>query len=55
MTDASPKPKIPSRKSGVFVPHEPTFRQRAGAWLVVLVARALTSTLRYRWNDRSGF
>jgi lysophospholipid acyltransferase (LPLAT)-like uncharacterized protein len=55
MTEASPQPKIPGRKSGVFVPLEPTFWQRVGAWLVVFVARALTSTLRYKWNDRSGF
>jgi lysophospholipid acyltransferase (LPLAT)-like uncharacterized protein len=55
MTDANPKSKIHGRKSGVFVPLEPTFRQRAGAWLVVFVARTLTATLRYKWSDRSGY
>ena len=55
MTDAEPKPKAPERKSGVVVPQEPTFWQRVGAWLLVLFARSLTSTLRYKWDDRSGF
>ena len=55
MTDANAKSKIPDRKSGVVVPQEPTFWQRTGALLLVLFARLLTSTLRYKWNDRSGF
>jgi len=55
MTDAEPKPKVPERKSGVVVPQAPTFWQRAGARLLVLFARSLTLTLRYQWNDRSGF
>jgi lysophospholipid acyltransferase (LPLAT)-like uncharacterized protein len=55
MTDAEPKPKTPVRKSGVVVPHVPTFWQRVAALLLVLFARSLTSTLRYKWNDRTGF
>jgi hypothetical protein len=45
----------PPRKSGVVVPHQPTFWQRAGAWALVFVARALTLTLRFKWNDRTGY
>lgn len=49
--DARPK----TRKSGVVVPHTPTFWQRVAAWILVFAARSLTLTLRYKWNDRSGF
>jgi lysophospholipid acyltransferase (LPLAT)-like uncharacterized protein len=55
MADTDTKPKAPDRKSGVVVPQEPTFRQRVGAWILVFTARLLTLTLRYKWNDRSGF
>jgi lysophospholipid acyltransferase (LPLAT)-like uncharacterized protein len=57
---AEEKPRAAShepgaKRSGVIVPHEPTFWQRVGAWIVVFAARSLTLTLRYKWNDRSGF
>ena len=55
MADTDKKPKAPVRKSGVIVPYEPTFWQRLGALLLVLFTRSLTLTLRYEWNDRSGF
>jgi lysophospholipid acyltransferase (LPLAT)-like uncharacterized protein len=49
------KPEIPRRKSGVVVPQPPAFHQRLGAWIVVFLARVLALTLRYQWNDRTGF
>ena len=55
MADVDKMPKIPARKSGVVVPQQPTFWQNLGAWIIVFVARVLTSTLRYKWNDRTGF
>jgi lysophospholipid acyltransferase (LPLAT)-like uncharacterized protein len=55
MTDPISKPKTSVRKSGVVVPQSPNFRQRVGAWILVFVARTLTLTLRYKWNDRTGF
>ena len=47
---ASPK----KEKSGVVVPHAPTWYQRLGAWLVFILVRAVALTLRYQWNDRAG-
>jgi hypothetical protein len=43
------------RKSAVVVPHAPTWYQRLGAWLVFLLVRGIALTLRYKWDDRSGF
>jgi lysophospholipid acyltransferase (LPLAT)-like uncharacterized protein len=37
------------------VPHAPRWHQRLGAWLVFALVRAVSATLRYRWNDRSGY
>ncbi len=46
----------PSRKSrGVVVPHPPRWPQRLGAWLVFALLRGLAATLRYDWQDRSGY
>lgn len=42
------------RKSGVVVPHQPTFVQRLGSWVVFIAIRAVMMTLRYRWNDPAG-
>ncbi len=39
----------------IALPHAPTAFQRLVAWLAFLVSRAVTCTLRYRWEDRSGF
>ena len=44
-----------SRASGVVVPHAPRWYQRLAAWLVFALLRGLTTTLRYRWTDRSGY
>ena len=59
MAGASSAPENPAasagqKKSGVIVPHAPTWYQRAGAWLVYLLLRTLARTLRYRWNDHGG-
>jgi lysophospholipid acyltransferase (LPLAT)-like uncharacterized protein len=47
-TDSRPK------KSGVIVPHKPTWRQRLAAALVSFLIRCVSATLRYEWSDRSG-
>ena len=43
------------RKSGIVVPHAPTWYQRLGARLVFIFLRSVAATLRYEWNDRSGY
>ncbi len=48
------RPRRKRRSSGVVVPHAPRWYQRLAAWLVVTLVRAVSVTLRYRWNDRSG-
>jgi lysophospholipid acyltransferase (LPLAT)-like uncharacterized protein len=50
-----PAPPRPRRSSGPVVPHAPRWHQRLGAWLVFATIRAVALTLRYRWNDRSGY
>jgi len=42
------------RSSGIVVPQAPRWHQRLGSWLVFLAVRAISATLRYRLNDRSG-
>ena len=42
------------QKSGVVVPHSPKWHQRVAALLIYAFGRAVTATLRYRWQDRSG-
>ena len=44
------KPKARRRKSGVVVPHKPTWYQRLGSWVVFLGFRTLGLTLRYTWK-----
>jgi lysophospholipid acyltransferase (LPLAT)-like uncharacterized protein len=44
-----------TRSSGVVVPHAPRWHQRLVGWLVYALVRAVAGTLRYRWDDRSGF
>ena len=34
---------------------KPKWHQRAGAWLVFAFIRTVSATLRYQWDDRSGF
>jgi lysophospholipid acyltransferase (LPLAT)-like uncharacterized protein len=44
-----------STSATVVVPHQPKWYQRVAAWLIFASIRAVALTLRYRWNDRSGF
>jgi lysophospholipid acyltransferase (LPLAT)-like uncharacterized protein len=43
------------RASGVIVPHAPRWYQRLAAWAIFAAIRVVSATLRYRWNDGSGF
>jgi lysophospholipid acyltransferase (LPLAT)-like uncharacterized protein len=43
------------RASGIVVPHAPRWYQRVAAWAIFLTIRLVALTLRYRWNDRSGY
>jgi lysophospholipid acyltransferase (LPLAT)-like uncharacterized protein len=49
------RPREKKRKSGVIIPHPPRWYQRIGAWMVVTLVRALSATIRYRYDDRSNF
>lgn len=42
-------------KSGIVIPHAPTWYQRLVAWLVWAALRTVGATMRYRWDDRSRF
>lgn len=55
MAEVNPKSEIQNPKSGVVVAHKPRWHQRAAAWLVFALIRTMSATLRYRWNDRSGY
>ena len=48
-------PEAKPKSSGVVVPQKPKWHQRAGAWIIFALIRTLSATLRYRWDDRSGF
>jgi lysophospholipid acyltransferase (LPLAT)-like uncharacterized protein len=41
--------------SGVIVPHSPKWFQRLAAWLIFAAVRVVNLTLRYRWQDGSGY
>ncbi len=45
----------PRRSSAVVVPNPTRWHQRAAAWLIFIMIRAVALTLRYRWSDRSGY
>jgi lysophospholipid acyltransferase (LPLAT)-like uncharacterized protein len=52
----TPETSRPNQKSGgVVIPHKPRWYQRLAAWLVFASLRGVALTLRYRWNDGSGF
>jgi lysophospholipid acyltransferase (LPLAT)-like uncharacterized protein len=61
VSDPQPKAEAPPgavrkrRSSGVVVPHKPYWYQRLGAWVVFLLVRGVSATLRYKWTDRSGY
>ena len=49
-------PKGRTRKSGgVVVAHRPKWYQRLVAWVIYALIRTVSATLRYRWDDRSGY
>ncbi|HSU54902.1 MAG TPA: lysophospholipid acyltransferase family protein [Candidatus Dormibacteraeota bacterium] len=51
----SPTPARRKFKGGVVVPHTPRWYQRLGAWLIMLVVHGVSATIRFKWEDRSGF
>jgi len=51
----SPTLKARKQKSGVVVPNEPIWYQRLGAFVIFFLARLYGMTLRFRWDNRSGF
>jgi lysophospholipid acyltransferase (LPLAT)-like uncharacterized protein len=53
--DESRETRAKARKSGVIMPHSPKWHQRTLAWLVFTLIRTVSATLRYQWNDRSGY
>jgi len=44
-----------ARKSGVVVPHRAKWYQRLAAWLIWLLIRSVSATIRFHLEDRSGF
>lgn len=46
-----PKPK----RSGVVIPHAPRWFHRLLAWPIFALVRTVSATLRFQWEDRSGF
>ncbi len=57
MADVNSQSGLPRRsaaKSGVVVPHSTKWHQRAAARAIWILLRAVSATLRYRWQDRSG-
>ena len=63
MTVDTPTPKAEAprdaarrrKSSGVVVPHPPKWYQRLAAWLIYLMVRSVSATLRYQWRDISGY
>lgn len=53
--DQAPRSIRRRRVGGVIVPHRPRWYQRLGALLISAAVKIVTATLRYRWEDRSGF
>lgn len=52
----TPQPAVPrARKSGVVIPHRAKWYQRLAAWLIWLLIRVVSATIRFRLDDRSGF
>jgi lysophospholipid acyltransferase (LPLAT)-like uncharacterized protein len=52
-SSASTPPR--SGKDGIVVPHRLRWYQSIGVWLVVALIRLVSATLRFRWQDDSGF
>lgn len=49
------RPPPPSKIGGVVVAHRNKWYLHTLAWLVFALIRTMSATLRYRWNDRSGY
>ncbi len=49
------RPRRKRSSSGVVVPHAPYWYQRLGAWAIFVLVRVVSTTLRYRWTDSSGY
>jgi lysophospholipid acyltransferase (LPLAT)-like uncharacterized protein len=43
------------RSSAVVVPNATRWHQRIAAWIIYLLVKTVSLTLRYRWSDRSGY
>src|SRR6516225_1511939 len=54
MVNADSQPTLSRPSKGVVVPHRPKLLQRVVARLAFLVERAVMSTLRCEWHDRTG-
>jgi len=48
-----PHPAPRKQRSGPVVPHAPVWHQRLAGGLVFALLRAITLTIRFRWDDRS--
>jgi lysophospholipid acyltransferase (LPLAT)-like uncharacterized protein len=48
-------PPASSAKSGVVAPHSPNLYQKIGAWLVWMLIRGLSASVRFTWTDHSKF
>jgi len=57
--ETSPQPRTPGmpkpRPGGVVVPHPLRWYHWLAAWSISSLVRVVSATLRYRWDDRSGF
>ncbi len=47
-------PRRLKRHGGLVIPHPPRWYQRAAAWALFVVVRAVAATLRFRYRDHSG-
>jgi lysophospholipid acyltransferase (LPLAT)-like uncharacterized protein len=56
MAEPSQRPSPRKKRfSGVVVPHSARWYQKLAAWLIANSLRALALTIRFRWQDNSGF
>jgi lysophospholipid acyltransferase (LPLAT)-like uncharacterized protein len=58
MTSPAPGPAPASRKrqrSGIVVPNSPRWYQRLAAWLIYAFSRVVSASLRYHYQDNSGY
>lgn len=58
---AAPEPSLPAARtpvtpqSGVIIPHRAKWYQRLAAWLIWFLVSALSATIRFKVEDRSGY